>query len=152
MDLHFQKPFAKVSTQRSIDLRRLGLHSLNAMTTSAKTKKSGSVNFRCTSAERLKLEEYAKLSKISVSELLRRGVEGMRRPKASIPAVNLQTHAELGSIGKDLRELGHVIKAVGLSEPERVSLLEDQLSSLECQLTEIRLQVLGAVCQSEGSP
>lgn len=121
------------------------------MTTTAKTKKSVWVNFRCTSAEYSKLTDYAKSSKISTSEFVRRSLLGVRRPKAPIPAVNLQAHAELGAISRDLRELGHVIQTVGLSEPEHINFLEDRLTSLQCQLTQIRLQVLGAGCQSEGS-
>lgn len=99
------------------------------------------ISFRCIPAERAELRDHAHLARISVSELARRRVLGLPPPKAAVPQVNAQVHADLGRVGNNLNQLTKLAHESG--QPQ-LQPLARALAELKALLDQVRLAVIGA--------
>lgn len=98
------------------------------------------ISFRCSPIELAELRDHAHEARISVSKLTRLRVLGLPPPKAAVPQVNAQVHANLGRIGSNLNQITRLLDETGQL---RLQQLTCTLAELQALLNRVRLEVIG---------
>lgn len=104
---------------------------------------------RVTPAEHEELVQHAQAAHISVSQLVRARVLGLKQPKAAAPLINIQKYQQLARVEGNLNQLAHHLNSEALAGVpvdlrQLLGQVQDLVGEALREVKALRLDLIGA--------